>query len=235
MRKVDLLWQLQETDRQLDAARAAQARLSAEIGERSALARREAEVREAQERRHALEMQQRDLELLAEARRSKLEENERRLYSGRITNPKELSNLQSEIDQEKRQLSALEDQLLEIMEQLEELNARLTELRSLLERETEAWQSLQGRLKEQLRDTEATITQLTTQRSTLMSQLAPADQAVYETLRRQKGGVAVAQVHQRTCQACRVGLTPSQEQRARQGHDLVTCNSCGRILFVSLG
>jgi predicted nucleic acid-binding Zn-ribbon protein len=218
----------------LDTARTTQARLTAEVGERSALAKREAELKAAQERRRALETQQRDLELLAEERRSKIDSDETKLYGGRITNPKELSSLQDEVAQDKRQLATVEDKLLEIMEQLEASTAQAAELESSLRQETTAWEALQGRTKSQLAEAEAALARLTAERASVTGQLAPAEQSTYETLRRQKGGMAVAQVHQRTCQACRVGLTPSQEQRARQGHEIVTCHSCGRILFVPL-
>ncbi len=89
-------------------------------------------------------------------------------------------------------------------------------------------------MKAQINDTNAALQKLTGDRSRAATLVAPQDQTTYETLRRQKGGTAVALVSQRTCQACRVGLTPSQEQRARQGADIITCNSCGRILYVPL-
>ncbi len=122
MRRVDALHQLQELDRQVDAARASQARLSAQLGDRAAVAERETQVRALRERVHGLETQQRDLELLAEQRRSKIEADEKKLYGGRVTNPKELTSLQEEVAQDKRQLSTVEDQLLEVMEQLEQLS-----------------------------------------------------------------------------------------------------------------
>jgi predicted nucleic acid-binding Zn-ribbon protein len=234
VRKVDVLRQLQEIDRQLEAARAAQARLKAEIGDRSALAKREAELKAAQDRRRALETQQRDLELLADERRNKIQTDEAKLYGGRITNPKELSSLQDEVAQDKRQLGSVEDKLLEVMEQAEEATGQFDALESALQRESEEWEALQRRSTAQLGEAEAALARLTGERSTVTGQLEPSEASMYETLRRQKGGMAVAQVHQRTCQACRVGLTPSQEQRARQGHEIVTCNSCGRILFIPL-
>jgi predicted nucleic acid-binding Zn-ribbon protein len=120
------------------------------------------------------------------------------------------------------------------MEQLEEANGRRAQLEATLKRETAEWQSLQERMKSQLEATDAALKKLTGNRSEVANQIAAPDQTTYETLRRQKGGTAVAIVSQRTCQACRVGLTPSQEQRARQGVEIITCHSCGRILYVPL-
>jgi len=55
---------------------------------------------------------------------------------------------------------------------------------------------------------------------------------LYDRLRSTRGGQAVAEVKQRTCQGCRVTLTAAFEQRLRHGDALVTCQSCGRILYL---
>ncbi len=234
MRKVDALHQLQEIDRQLDLGRAGQTRLTAQVGERAALAAREAEVKTVRDQIHELEKEQRDLDLIAEQRRSKIAADEQKLYGGKVTNPKELGNLQDEVAQDRRQLSTVEDKLLELMDQLEGANGQLAQLESALKRETTDWEALQERLRTQIEETEAGLKRLTGSRTQVATQIAAPDQAMYDTLRRQKGGTAVAIVSQRTCQSCRVGLTPSQEQRARQGAEIITCHSCGRILYVPL-
>jgi len=235
VRKIDALHQLQEIDRQLDTGHASQARLNAQLGDRAALAARESEVSALRAQIHELEKEQRDLDLLAEKHRSKIAADEQKLYSGKVTNPKELGSLQDEVAQDKRQLNTVDDKLLELMEQQETANDRLARLTAMLKRETDAWQQEQARIEAQLQDTSTALDRLSSSRTQATAQISPADQATYETLRRQKGGMAVAIVSQRTCQACRVGLTPSQEQRARQGAEIVTCHSCGRILYVPLG
>ena len=57
---------------------------------------------------------------------------------------------------------------------------------------------------------------------------------MYDGLRRTRGGLAVAEVAQRTCQGCRISLPVNEEIRARTSPDLVFCQSCGRILHAGL-
>ncbi len=57
---------------------------------------------------------------------------------------------------------------------------------------------------------------------------------IYEGLRRTRGGMAVAEVAQLTCQGCRVSLPVNEEIRARTSEELVLCQSCGRILHAGL-
>jgi len=234
VRKVDLLHQIQDVDSRLDAARTAVAQLQAEIGERSAIARREAELAVVQRQLHGLQGQQRDLDLQADEKRAKIKVDEAKLYGGRVTSPKELQSLTDEVAQDRRQLSSIEDQLLELYDRLDELTKQASALEATLARETAAWKARQQELTSRLAENESALVALQTRRESSVATLDPAARSTYESLRRQKGGVAVATVHQRTCQACRVGLTASQEQRARIGNELATCNSCGRILFVAL-
>jgi predicted nucleic acid-binding Zn-ribbon protein len=234
VRKVDLLRQLQDADSRLDSARTLIARLTADLGDRGGLPRREAELASAREELRGLEALQRDLELQAEDRRAKIASDEGKLYSGRVTNPKELGNLSDEVAQDKRQLNAVEDKLLDIIERVEETTKRARALEATLAGETRGWTEAQEAARSKIAETERTVATLDAQRSSATSKLVPSDISTYETLRRQKNGLAVAQVQQRTCQACRVGLTPALEQRARIGADLIPCHSCGRILFVAL-
>jgi uncharacterized protein len=234
MRKVDTLRQLQDADSRIDATRAAISTLEGQIGEKSALEAREAEIQALQKELHALEADQRDLELQADERRTKIKKDEDKLYGGKVTNPKELDSLQHEVAQDKRQLGAVEDKLLEILERTEELGGHLKELRAAHERALAAWTAEQSSAVDKLQQAQVQQAAAEAKRKEVASQLPASDLSTYETIRRQKGGVAVAAVQQRTCQSCRVGLTPNQEQRARIGQEIQLCHSCGRILFVAL-
>ena len=233
MRKIDLLLKLQETDTEADAARTIMERLTTELGDRSALITRETELSAARDELHHQEAEQRDLELQADERRNKIATDEGKLYGGRVTNPKELTSLQEEVQQDKRQLSSVEDRLLEVLDQVESTTARVADLERTLAQETQAWEVAQKAGASQLEESQGKISRLDAERQTMLAQLTPPEQASYTSLRRSKG-TAVARVHQRTCQACRVSLTPNLEQRARIGNELVGCHSCGRLLYVPL-
>lgn len=234
MRMVDALRQLQDIDSRIDAAQVTLAQLGAQLAETGPVAARTAETERARQELRRLEGQQRDLELQAEERRSKIAADEGKLYGGRVTNPKELGNLADEVAQDRRQLSVIEDKLLALFDQIDATASRVRELERTLGEETRSWNARQEQAQTRLRETESGVTALAQQRVSAAATIGPPDRSTYDTLRRQKGGVAVAQVQQRTCQACRVALTPAQEQRARIGAELVTCTSCGRILFVPL-
>jgi predicted nucleic acid-binding Zn-ribbon protein len=235
LRKIDVLHQLQDYDSRIDGARAAVARLETEIADPGTIAQLAADVERTKGELHQLETQQRDLELQADTHRGKIASDEGKLYGGRISNPKELSSLQDEVAQDRRQLSTIEDRILELLDRIDEKTRQLNEMESVLARETQSLTARHDGARSQLQQTQGALQTLTTQRDSVYAQVDAALRPTYETLRRQKGGLAVATVQQRTCQACRVSLTPAQEQRARIGNEIVMCHSCGRILFVPLG
>jgi len=235
VRKIDLLYKLQEIDTQAGAARTQIARLKNEIGERGSLDEAAQHIEAVRAELRAIETQQRDLDLQAEERRDLIKAHEAKLYSGRVQNTKELGSLSEEVAQDRRQLSDIEDQLIELLDQIEEVSGRLRSYETAYARQLAAWNTAQEQARARLATAQATLASLETQRTTAAAAIDPAARSTYETLLRQKAGLAVGAVHQRTCQACRVSLTPSQEQRARIGTELITCHSCGRILYVPLG
>jgi predicted nucleic acid-binding Zn-ribbon protein len=115
MSQVELLFRLQHTD---DEIRAAKDRLSEVIRLQSenqdllaARKRSKVTANELNQRR----AQQTDLNLELNSLEDKANRSEQRLYSGSVKNPKELSDLQHEIESLGRRQSALEEELLEVM------------------------------------------------------------------------------------------------------------------------
>jgi predicted nucleic acid-binding Zn-ribbon protein len=235
MRTVDILHELQAVDSQLDAARIALTGVQSEIGDRSSLTPLTQQVAAAQSELQQLQAEQRDLELDAAGKSSKVTADNTKLYSGRVTNPKELASLAEEVEQERHQLGVVEDRLLEILEATEQLTARLNDLQTALASQTRTWNTGQERARARAVELQESIRLLEDQRESLTTQVSPAVRSSYDHLRRQKGGLALGTVVQRTCQACRVAsLTPALEHRARVGDELVNCPSCGRILYISI-
>ena len=174
----------------------------------------------------------RDQELEMRSLAHKIASVEDRLYGGRIKNPKELGNLQDEVQYLKRRKSELEDQVLESMIEVEESEASVTEQRERLARLEEEWQETQVRLSAEQNELVNRLSQLKAKRAKLQKTIEAGDLALYEDLRRRRYGQAVALLEGELCQACRVTLPSSKAQQARQGEALTLCGSCERILYV---
>lgn len=230
MTLVDLLHNLQEIDAALDGQRDRLAGVVAELADRSGvLAQRRARDGRAEAAR-ALQATQRDLELEVETYRRQLDEAEKKLYGGRVADAKELSNLQKDAEQIRKLISPREDRLLELFEGADRAAAELAAAEAALRDGVAARRAHEAALAAERDRLRASIEADEARRDAVRAQLDPASLRTYDNLRRTRGGLAVAEVRQRTCQGCRIGLTAGEEQRIRAGNTVTLCQSCGRIL-----
>jgi predicted nucleic acid-binding Zn-ribbon protein len=225
------LYELQEVDLALEAQELALKQIVSQLGEsqavlgaRSKLASEEQRLEEMGHKQHSLEWEIDDIT-------TKITKAEEELYSGRVGNPKELANLQHEIEALKAKRSELEDGTIEVMEQVEEARVGIDTLKSELKTLETEWQTQQGKLKADKERLEAELVSLKQKRESVSSQVDSGAVDFYLGLKKQKG-TAVARVEQGVCRGCRISLSNAEIQRARVG-DLIQCSSCGRILFLA--
>ena len=225
------LYQLQEVDLELDSDEKAMRQITSQLGESEAVIEVRNKLALEQQRLEELARQQRSVEWEIEGITSKLTTAEKELYSGRIRNAKELTNLQHETDGLKAKRTELEDKVLEIMEQVEITTKNVAALDSELKELEAEWQSQQQELSARMEQLKATVSNLKHKQQLLTAEIDPQVIEVYHELKKQRG-TAVAKVEQGICRGCRISLPITELQRARSG-SLVRCSSCGRILFLA--
>ena len=223
------LYQLQELDLELESKEQALKQIVSQLGDNQAVVRVQASLDSERQRLEELRQQQRFSEGEVDDRATKLATVEQELYSGRIGNPKELTNLQHEAEGLKAKRSQLEDKLLEMMDQVEQATENVATVSDEFKAVESEWQEQQQRLSAEMEKLKTTLADLDHKRQLLSNEIDPQALERYRELRKQKGE-AVAKVEQGVCQGCRILLTTTELQRARGGR-LVHCNSCGRILF----
>lgn len=162
----------------------------------------------------------------------KIEQVESSLYGGSVKNPKELQDMQKDIVSLKKHLVTLEERELEAMLVSENAGAELEKSKTNLE----LVQARLGNEHKKLIDEKNELTkQLESLGQEREASLAPIDVSLlasYEDLRKQKRGVAVAEVEDGACASCGTTLNAALQQNARS-QKLAYCPSCGRILFAN--
>lgn len=229
MSQVDQLLRLQQID---DEIKNGKNRLSQVIRLQSEsetlLAARKRAV-ESEAELHDWRGKQTDLNLELNGLNSKAKRSEDRLYSGLVTNPKELEDLQHEIESLGRRRVATEDDLLEVMIMVEEAEVENADAVEALDKMQSEWE----RHQENLRQEQVTLVQRIKELSDLRSQqlelISPASLASYENAIRRAGTTAVVLLKNNLCQGCQVRVPENLVKTANEGK-LVNCDSCGRIL-----
>ena len=225
------LYQLQEVDLELESNEQALNRTVSQIGESEAVARTQDKLTAEQQQLEESKRQQQSIEWEIDDLDTKLKSAEEELYSGRVKNPKELTNLQHEADSLKTRRAQLEDKALEIMEQVELATKSVATLENELKLLVSEWQNQQKVLKENLGHIKTVISDLNIKREQIAADIDARTYDAYQQSRKQKK-TAVARVEQGICRGCRISLPVNELQQVRSG-SLVRCSSCGRILFLA--
>ena len=162
----------------------------------------------------------------------KIAREEQRMFAGTVSNPKELSSLQAEVESLKRKKGALEDQLLEVMEQRESSAATVERITVEKNQASAESEELTGKVGVLVADIDGQLAQHSSQRDQVAAGL-PADLlSLYERIREQKHGVGAAALEQGTCQGCHTKLPQKEIERMRAEGGLQRCDNCRRILVI---
>ncbi|MFN0148141.1 MAG: zinc ribbon domain-containing protein [Dehalococcoidia bacterium] len=180
----------------------------------------------------AIRKDQRRVEAEVEGLSDKIAREDKRLYDGSIKNPKELTNLQHEVDLLKAARGKFEDELIAVLDAGEaasrEQKAAARAVTSLEAR----WQhDLELLHHEALRLTDL-ISRGDVRREMQKAKVTPRALLTYEDLRRRKGGMAVARIVGGTCMGCRVTIPDSLRRQALAPAGFAQCPNCERILTI---
>ena len=159
--------QLQETDLEIQANEKTLNHLTSQLGESEVVVQTRNRLASAQQNLVELKRQQRATEGEIEDLTARIAPEDQKLYSGRITNTKELSNIQHEVDILKAHRSQREDTVREIMEKIEQAEAEATAAGKELGRLEAEWQSQQKQLSVDLERIKTILADLRQKRQAL--------------------------------------------------------------------
>jgi predicted nucleic acid-binding Zn-ribbon protein len=190
------------------------------------------EIRALENRRDEARHARARLENEALEQKTRAERAERNLMSSKKQD--EYTAAIREADAARKQISALETQILEQMEQLEQAEASLKERAGEI---ASMNSDREAKLKAFDEETSTIADRLVTtrkEREEVFANLPKPMSALYARIgARIRDGVAVAEARNRSCTACFMSLRPQVMAEVRRGDEIITCDNCGRILYVA--
>ncbi len=233
--KLAALLALQQQDSAIDVLKKQYAQLDSGKAEIEVLHAAQAARKEADAAVNALKASVVDAELEQKTVEERRGEYETKLYSGKVTNPKELQAMQDEVDMLARNRDRLGEKLNSLLEELEECRARQS-VASKAQKEADAKsKAVKSAYKLNSENIVAQARLLVSQRAETAGQIAPPLMYQYEAIRRNKGGLAVVVVEDgNSCGGCKMGISSSTVKRLQAGGNIETCDNCGRVLVLLL-
>jgi len=188
------------------------------------------EIRALEERRENARLERARLEAEIFDQKQRVERADRNLMAAK--KPDEYTAAIREADAARKQISALETQVLEQMEAADvaekDLQERAPEVEKLgaeMKASFEAFDEQVKRQQLQLEETRA-------ERERITRELPKAMSALYSRISaRIRDGVAMAEARNGACTACYMALRPQVMADVRRGAEVITCDNCNRILY----
>ena len=229
--QVEELIRLQALDVDIQEMSEALAELGSGERERNILSMREKVADLSRQKVTTLQARQKDAELRLAAVEKKREQVTQKLFSGTVSNPKELTAMQQEVRMLDRQRGRLDEGILTVMTALEEAEPAAEQAQQAVEAARQA-------MEQQTRDSSSERQRLTrllaerrAEREELAARLEPDTRARYEDLLQRHRNLAVGVLHEGACGCCQTRVPAGVALRIREGSKYYFCENCLRFIL----
>ncbi len=176
-----------------------------------------------------LEVERKKMELDVGTRTESINRLKTQQYETRKN--EEFRAMGNEIERYGKEISAIEDQELELMERADKLKAEVAieEQKVAVERDSVARQLAD--LEAKTKALEAQLEGLNTERTTIAGRIDEDVLDRFERLFASKGNAAVVALEHEVCTGCHMKITAQTSHRVKSDREIVGCEQCGRILY----
>lgn len=230
MSRTRALVDLQTIDQQRAQVAARLAQITARLADDSELTTTRAAAADAAARRDAADRDLRAVQAQRAEIQAHIAAEEQKLYSGQVKAPKELQNLQREVDSLRRRLSAADDRAIEAMLARDAVEAELESAHAAQAAQEAAAATTAQTLAVERDKLLAARERLEPARARLAATVPAQDMALYDRLWRQHRGRAVAPLRGEHCGGCGMQLPRPVLDRLSPMGAPVQCGHCGRVL-----
>ena len=175
-------------------------------------------------------------EELVEVRRKqeewKLELEHFQRQKAMVTNEREFTAVISEIDYATKALEEAETRRSELDDAVNSLNTEIEERRNARPEEEAAHKEVVEGWENRKDELMAQVHQLVAEAKEMEDNVAPKNRARFMRLLESKKGTAMAAVVDGSCSLCHFALRPHLQQRVRRCEEIISCETCHRILFM---
>ena len=167
--------------------------------------------------------------------RMRLEKDSQLLNSGSISDSKQLTELEHEVDSLKRRQNLLEDEEISILQQLEDAQMNLDSIRIELARVTQELQKADEIATIRVADIEVEREKIASERIAESKSVPEELLKLYEKVRTDNRGIGASRFSTGQCEGCRIQFSNADLNKFKNAADgeLLRCEECRAILVKS--
>ena len=145
----------------------------------------------------------------------------------------EFQAMGNEIERYEKEIQKIEDAELELMDQADKLKAELSieEKKAATVKDSISRQTVD--LEEKSKALEARLQELEKEHAAVAANIDEDLLGRFERLFASKGDAAIVAVEHGVCTGCHMKVTTQTAMRAKGGQEIISCEQCGRILYVA--
>lgn len=159
-------------------------------------------------------------------------DEETKLYSGNVSSPRELEQIQLKVLEYQNAAHKVEDELLTVFEVDEKQTIELETIKQRLEQCNQELKSVEKGLRQKLLEISMGRDDYQAELEMLTNQVPQEWLEKYRKIADTHKGIGIAKVKKDSCGACHITLSEALMSNIKRGEDqLLYCENCGRILY----
>ena len=179
-----------------------------------------------------LQIKLKRIELDLAEKTNKIKKHQEDLYGGKISDIKELKQIQKVIANYQKEKSSIEEDVLDLMEEVEDLNKLISHLDEDLKVKEEEFKKRKEEMDLTSLAIKKNMDSLNIKRGEILSKITDGRLLKeYERLRKEKGGKAIIKVDGSVCPGCYLDLPSDVIYQLKKNRKMIICPNCSRILI----
>ena len=195
----------------------------------SQLAASQAALDGVKQRARQVEVDRKNLELDVGTRQQSIARLRTQQYETRKND--EFQAIGHEIERYEKEISAIEDRELELMEQADNLKSELSAEEQKAAGTKQSISRQLADLEDKSKTLAARLEELKKERTELAGSVDEDLLDRFDRLFASKGDAAVVALEHDVCTGCHMRVTTATSMRVKAGKEIVSCEQCGRILY----
>lgn len=191
---------------------------------------KKAHLKSLEETKQKLQLKQKDKEGDLASKEENIKKTQSQL--GQLKTNKEYQVKLTEIESLKADKSLIEEEILKLMDEVDVMKNDVEKEKKSLEAEEKSYNEKKGIALNRAKEVEVLLSGLDGKRRILISGIDNKILARYEHILHGKDGLAIVKVDNNSCAGCFMHVPPQVENEIRMHENIITCESCARILYL---
>ncbi|MDD3838946.1 MAG: C4-type zinc ribbon domain-containing protein [Clostridia bacterium] len=154
-----------------------------------------------------------------------------RLYSGEISDIKQLEHLQNNAERYKREINNKEEELINLIDQIKVMEDNINKIRVKMAKGKKEYMKINKLHKQEMGTINSKIDEIKDEMEKVEKKIEPELLKRYKNARKFKK-IVVAKLKQNKCSGCNMTIPFALIDKLKNEDEIVECETCGRVICI---